>query len=43
MKFIKNINKNILSKNKIYLILNYKLKQVKKYLKKIFKKEIYYI
>ena len=39
MKFINNINKTKLLKSRIYLILSYKLKQVKKYLNKNLKKE----
>ena len=38
LKFVKEIDKNILSKNKIYFISNYKLKQIKKYLKNHLKK-----
>ena len=38
MKFIKKINKNILFKNRIYLLLNHKFEQVKKYLNEHFKK-----
>ena len=39
MKFIKKVNKNALFKNRIYLLLNYKFEQVKKYLNKHLKKE----
>ena len=39
MKFVKKINKNALFKNRIYSILNYKLKQIKKYLNEHLKKE----
>ena len=38
LKFINNINKIKLLKTRIYFISNYKLKQVKKYLDKYFKK-----
>ena len=39
LKFAKRANKNTLFKNRIYLISNYKLEQVKKYLNKHLKKE----
>ena len=38
MKFAKRINKNILLKSRIYLILNHKLEQIKKYLNEHLKK-----
>ena len=40
LKFIKGVNKNTLSKSRIYLILKYKFEQVKKYLNKHLKKEL---
>ena len=39
MKFVEKINKNSLFKNRIYLLLNHKLEQIKKYLNKHLKKE----
>ena len=39
LKFVEKINKNTLSKNRIYLILKYKFEQIKKYLNEHFKKE----
>ena len=39
MKFVKRINKNILFKNRIYLLSNHKFEQIKKYLNKHLKKE----
>ena len=39
LKFVKRANKNTLLKNRIYLILDYKFEQVKKYLNKHLKKE----
>ena len=39
IKFIKSINKIKLLKSRINFILDYKLKQIKKYLNKNFKKE----
>ena len=39
MKFVKKINKNALFKNRIYLLLNYKFEQIKKYLNEHLKKE----
>ena len=39
LKFAKKIDKNILFKNRIYLILNHKFEQVKKYLNEHLKKE----
>ena len=39
LKFTKGTNKNILFKNRIYLILDYKFEQIKKYLNKHFKKK----
>ena len=39
MKFIERVNKNALSKNRIYLISKYKFEQVKKYLNEHLKKE----
>ena len=38
LKFAKRINKNILLKSRIYLILNHKLEQIKKYLNEHLKK-----
>ena len=32
LKFVENVNKNALFKNRIYLLLNYKFEQIKKYL-----------
>ena len=32
LKFVKNINKNALFKNRIYLLSNHKFEQIKKYL-----------
>ena len=32
LKFVKEVNKNALSKNRIYLLLNHKFEQIKKYL-----------
>ena len=39
LKFAKRADKNILFKNRIYLILDYKLEQIKKYLNKHLKKK----
>ena len=39
MKFVKRVNKNALFKNRIYLLLDYKFEQVKKYLNKHLRKE----
>ena len=39
LKFIEEANKNTLSKNRIYSILEHKLEQVKKYLNEHLKKE----
>ena len=39
MKFVKKVNKNALFKNRIYLLLNYKFEQVKKYLNEHLRKE----
>ena len=39
LKFAEGADKNILFKSRIYLILNHKLEQVKKYLNEHFKKE----
>ena len=39
LELIKKAEKNILFKNRIYLILNHKLEQVKKYLNKHLKKQ----
>ena len=39
MKFVKNVNKNTLLKNRIYSLLNYKFEQIKKYLNKHLRKE----
>ena len=39
LKFAKRVNKNALSKNRIYSILKHKFEQVKKYLNKHLKKE----
>ena len=39
MKFVEEINKNALSKSRIYSISEYKLKQIKKYLNEHLKKE----
>ena len=39
MKFGKRINKNALFKNRIYLLLDYKFEQVKKYLNEHLRKE----
>ena len=41
LKFIKKINKNALFKSRIYLILNYKFEQIKKYLNEHLEKKIY--
>ena len=42
LKFIEKINKNTLSKSRIYLILKYKFEQIKKYLNKHLKKNSLY-
>ena len=39
LEFIKGADKNTLFKNRIYLILNYKFEQIKKYLNEHLKKE----
>ena len=39
IEIIDKVNKNILSKSRIYLILGYKLKQMKKHLEEYLKKE----
>ena len=39
MKVVERANKNALFKNRIYLLLNHKLEQAKKYLNKHLKKE----
>ena len=39
LKFAKKTNKNILFKNRIYLILDYKFEQIKKYLNEHLKKK----
>ena len=39
LKFVEKTNKNALFKNQIYLLLNYKFEQIKKYLNKHLKKE----
>ena len=39
MKFVEKINKNVLFKNRIYLLSDHKFEQVKKYLNEHFKKE----
>ena len=39
MKFVKRVNKSLLFKNRIYLLLNHKFEQIKKYLNKHLRKE----
>ena len=39
LKFIKNVNKNALSKNRIYSISDYKFEQIKKYLNEHLRKK----
>ena len=39
LKFVKRVNKNALFKNRIYLLSDHKLEQIKKYLNEHFKKE----
>ena len=39
MKFVERINKNVLFKNRIYLLSGHKFEQIKKYLNEHFKKE----
>ena len=34
LKFVKDVNKNVLFKNRIYLLSDYKFEQIKKYLNK---------
>ena len=43
LKFIERVNKNVLFKNQIYLILKYKFEQVKKYSNEHLKKKIHRI
>ena len=39
MKFAKKVNKSLLFKNRIYLLLNHKFEQIKKYLNEHLRKE----